>query len=63
MKKSVNYKFANAEVSVDENEKYIITETTKDEEKVYNFSNILDSLAGKNVSVTIQETEDVPSEE
>ena len=62
MKKAVSYKFTNAEVSV-ENEQYTMTETTKDETKVYNFSNILDSLAGKTVSVTIQETEDVPSEE
>ena len=62
MKKAVSYKFTNAEVSVD-NEQYTITETTKDNTKVYNFSNILDSLAGKTVSVTIQETEDVPSEE
>jgi len=62
MKKAVSYKFTNAEVSVD-NEQYTITETSKDDTKVYNFSNILDSLAGKTVSVTIQETEDVPSEE
>lgn len=62
MKKSINYKFSNAEVSV-EDEKYIVTETTKDDEKIYNFSNILDSLAGKSVSITIQEMEEVPSEE
>ena len=62
MKKAVSYKFTNAEVSVD-NEQYTITETTKDSTNVYNFSNILDSLAGKTVSVTIQESFDVPSEE
>lgn len=62
MKKAVSYKFTNAEVSVD-NEQYTITETTKEEDKVYNFSKILDSLAGKTVAITIQETEDVPSEE
>lgn len=62
MKKSINYKFTNAEVSVD-NEQYTITETTKDDTKVYNFSNILDGLAGKTVSITIQECEEVPSEE
>lgn len=62
MKKAVSYKFTNAEVSV-ENEQYSITETSKDDTKVYNFSNILDSLSGKTVAITIQETEDVPSEE
>ena len=63
MKKAVSYKFTNAEVSIDENERYVITETTKEEDKVYSFSNILDSLAGKTVAITIAETEDVPSEE
>jgi hypothetical protein len=62
MKKAVSYKFTNAEVSVD-NEQYIITETSKDDTKIYNFSSILNSLAGKTVAITIQESLDVPSEE
>ena len=63
MKKAINLKITNSEV-FKEDEIYKVVETTKDDEKTYNLSEILDSLAGQSgVGITISTTEEVPSQE
>lgn len=54
-KKSINFNFTNAELEINENNEYILTETTKDDIKIFNLSTLLDSLVGyNNVSITIK---------
>lgn len=62
MKKSINYKITNAELYVEDGI-YMINETSKDGDKVYNLSEILEGLADKTVNITIAETSEVPSQE
>lgn len=63
MKESKTIKFTNACITLD-NEVFTITETTKDEEKVYNLSERLEEFLGvEGISLQISKTEDVPSEE
>lgn len=63
MKKAINLKITNSEL-YKEDEMYMVTETTKDGDKVYNFTEILDSLMGQSgVGITISTTEEVPSQE
>ena len=62
-KKAVNVSYTNAELTVDEGN-YILTETTKDDTKIYNLSELLNSLAGnENISVTVKTVDELPSEE
>lgn len=64
MKKSSSIKLANATLEVNENGDYIVTETKKDDELTYNFSNILAEFVGvENISIQLGKTEDIESEE
>lgn len=63
MKESKTVKFTNACITF-ENGVFIITETTKDEDRVYNLSERLgEFLDIEGISLQISKTEDIPSEE
>ena len=63
-KKSVNLAYTNGELSLNEDNQYILTETTKDGEKTYNLSIVLDSLVGNDsLSIAIKTVDELPSEE
>lgn len=63
-KKAVNVSYTNAELTVNEDNQYILTETVKDDVKVYNLSVLLDSLVGnESISVTVKTVDELPSEE
>lgn len=63
MKRGMNYKFTNACITVEDGV-FTITETSKDEEKVYNLSERLEEFIGVDgISLQIAKVEDVPSEE
>lgn len=58
-KKSISIKFTKATLSK-ENDKYIVTEITKDDSTDYNFSAILDSLEGsEGLSITITSEDNI----
>lgn len=60
-KKNVSIKFIKAMLSK-ENDKYVITEITKDESKDYDFSKILDNLEGYDgLSITITTESNISS--
>ena len=64
MKKTINLAWANAELSKNENNEYILTEIIKDGEKTYNLTNYLEELIGEDtIGITIKNTLEVPSEE
>ena len=63
-KKSVNLAYTNGELSINEDKQYILTETTKEGEKTYNLSVVLDSLVGNDsLSIAIKTVDELPSEE
>jgi hypothetical protein len=63
-KKAINVTYTNAELSVNKENQYILTETTKDDTKVYNLSVLFDSLVGNEaISVTVKTVDELPSEE
>ena len=63
-KKSINLAYTNGELSLNEDNQYILTETTKDGEKTYNLSIVLDSLVGNDsLSIAIKTVDELPSEE
>lgn len=58
-KKSISIKFTKATLSK-ENDKYTVTEITKDDSTDYNFSAILDSLEGlEGLSITITSEDNI----
>lgn len=62
-KKTSNYKFTNSCITLEDG-MYILTETTKDEEKVYNLSEILGEFNNvEGVSLQISKTEELPSQQ
>lgn len=64
-KKQINLSYTNANLDVTEEEqqRYILTETTKDDMKVYDLSAVLNSLIGQdNVSITIKTADEIPSD-
>ena len=64
MKKSTTLKFANACMSKNEDGDFIIVETTKDNEKVYNLTEKLNEfLEIEGVTLQMGKVEDFPSEE
>ena len=63
-KKSINLAYTSGELSLNEDNQYILTETTKDGEKTYNLSIVLDSLVGNDsLSIAIKTVDELPSEE
>ena len=63
MKESKKISFSNATITK-ENDKYIIIETTKDEDKTYDLTNRLEEFVGvEGISLQISKTEDIESEE
>ncbi len=65
-KKQINLSYTNANLDVtnEEQQRYVLTETTKDDIKVYDLSAILNSLVGQdNVSITIKTTDEIPSDD
>lgn len=63
-KKAINISYTNAELSVNEDNQYILTEITKDGEKTYNISTLLNSLVGNDtISLAIKTVDELPSEE
>ena len=65
-KKQINLSYTNANLDVtnEEQQRYVLTETTKDDIKVYDLSAILNSLLGQdNVSITIKTTDEIPSDD
>lgn len=64
MKKSTTLKFTNACISRDEEGNFIITETTKDDAKVYNLTERLAEFVDvEGISLQMGKVEDIPSEE
>ena len=58
-KKSISIKFTKATLSK-ENDKYTVTEITKDDSTDYDFSSILDSLEGsEGLSITITSEDNI----
>ena len=63
MKRQTTLKFANACIDKNENGDFIITETVKDEEKVYNLTERLEEFVGiDGISLQMGKVDDVPSE-
>ena len=65
-KKQINLSYTNANLDKTEEEqpRYVLTETTKDDIKLYDLSAILDNLVGQdNVSITIKTTDEIPSDD
>ena len=65
-KKQINLSYTNANLDVtnEEQQRYVLTETTKDDINVYDLSAILNSLVGQdNVSITIKTTDEIPSDD
>lgn len=64
MKKSTTLKFTNACITKDDEGNFIITETAKDDLKVYNLSEKLEEfLDVEGISLQMGKVEDIPSEE
>lgn len=64
MKKSTTLKFTNACITKDENGDFIITETSKDEDKVYSLTAKLEEFLNvEGISLQMGKVEDIPSEE
>ena len=62
-KKTVNLNYSNASLTTEDGQ-YILTETTKDDTKVFNLTSVLDSIIGlEGVSITIKTVEEIISEE
>ena len=60
MKKTENIKFANAVIELDENNKYIITETKKDNTFEFNLSEILEQYVGvEGISLSLGKIEEI----
>lgn len=61
-KSNTKFSFSKAYVSLEDGD-YILTEITKDAEKSYNLSAILDSLVGSSdeVSVSVEVNSDIPA--
>lgn len=59
-KKNITLQFTNAELSIEDGE-YILTETTKDDTKVYSLSKYLNSLIGQEVSLNLRNTQEIDS--
>lgn len=60
MKKTENIKFANAVIDLDENNKYIITETKKDNTFEFNLSEILEQYVGvEGISLSLGKIEEI----
>lgn len=65
-KKQINLTYSNASLdkTEEEQQRYVLTETTKDDIKVYDLSAILDSLVGnENLSITIKTVDEIPSDD
>lgn len=65
-KKQINLTYSNASLDKIEEEqpRYVLTETTKDDIKLYDLSTILDSLVGnENLSITIKTVDEIPSDD
>ena len=65
-KKQINLTYSNASLdkTEEENPRYVLTETTKDDMKLYDLSMILDSLVGnENLSITIKTVDEIPSDD
>ena len=65
-KKQINLTYSNASLDKTEEEqpRYVLTETTKDDIKVYDLSAILNSLVGnENLSITIKTVDEIPSDD
>ena len=63
-KKSINFNFTNAELSLNGNGEFILTEVTKDDVKTFNLSKLLNDLAGnESVSITVKTVDELESEE
>lgn len=65
-KKQINLTYSNASLDKTEEEqpRYVLTETTKDDIKLYDLSTILDSLVGnENLSITIKTVDEIPSDD
>ena len=65
-KKQINLTYSNASLDKTEEEqpRYVLTETTKDDVKLYDLSTILDSLVGnENLSITIKTVDEIPSDD
>ena len=60
MKKTENIKFANAVIELDESNKYIITETKKDNTFEFNLSEILEQYLGvEGISLSLGKIEEI----
>lgn len=59
-KKNITLQFTNAELSIEDGE-YILTETTKDDTKVYSLSKYLNSLIGQEVSLNLRNVQEIDS--
>ena len=65
-KKQINLTYSNASLDKTEEEqpRYVLTEITKDDVKLYDLSTILDSLVGnENLSITIKTVDEIPSDD
>ena len=58
-KKTVGLNYKNAELSVNDNGDYILTEITKDEEKSYNLTILLDSLVGQYLDLGLKTVDEI----
>lgn len=63
-KRVVNDSFSNGQLTRNENGDFILTEISKDEERSYNITNILDSLIGADdVSMAFKNTSKLEPDE
>lgn len=63
-KRVVNDSFTNGQLTRSENGDFILTEISKDEERSYNITNILDSLIGaESVAVAFKNTSELEPDE
>ena len=58
-KKTVGLAYKSAELSVNESGDYILTEVTKDEEKSYNLTVLLNSLVGQYVDLGLKTVDEI----
>lgn len=62
-KENKKISFTNGFIDRDENGNFIITETVKDGENVYNLNDVLESFSGiEGVKLSIDKTTEIPSE-
>ena len=63
-KRTIGIAYNNAELSLNGNGEFILTEVTKDDIKTFNLSRLIDSLVGnESVSITIKTVDELESEE